>query len=63
MLSSARHKIASNRTMSDIALRALRTRAGRSILNVARIGRLSSDRAIREYAEDTWRVQPVRIKA
>ncbi|MBI1283547.1 MAG: glycogen/starch/alpha-glucan family phosphorylase [Thiobacillus sp.] len=34
-----------------------------SILNVARIGRFSSDRAIREYAEEIWRVQPVRIKA
>jgi len=34
-----------------------------TILNVARIGRFSSDRAIREYAEEIWRVQPVRIKA
>ena len=33
-----------------------------TILNVARIGRFSSDRAIREYAEEIWRVQPVRIK-
>jgi starch phosphorylase len=33
-----------------------------SILNVARIGRFSSDRAIREYAEDIWRVQPVSVK-
>jgi starch phosphorylase len=32
-----------------------------SILNVARIGRFSSDRAIREYAEEIWRVQPVSI--
>ena len=33
-----------------------------SILNVARISRFSSDRAIREYAKEIWRVQPVRIK-
>jgi len=33
-----------------------------SILNVARIGRFSSDRAIREYAGNIWRVQPVSVK-
>ena len=33
-----------------------------SILNVARIGRFSSDRAIREYAGTIWRVQPVSVK-
>jgi len=32
-----------------------------SILNVARIGRFSSDRAIREYAEDIWKVRPVSV--
>jgi starch phosphorylase len=32
-----------------------------SILNSARSGKFSSDRTIREYCEDIWRVQPVPI--
>ncbi len=30
-----------------------------SILNVARIGKFSSDRAIKEYCKDIWKVKPV----
>ena len=33
-----------------------------SILNVARSGKFSSDRTIREYAQDIWRVSRVPIR-
>ncbi|MCY7277591.1 MAG: glycogen/starch/alpha-glucan phosphorylase, partial [Phormidesmis sp. CAN_BIN44] len=33
-----------------------------SILNAARIGYFSSDRAIQDYSRDIWHVQPVPIQ-
>jgi starch phosphorylase len=34
----------------------------RSIYNVARIGKFSSDRSVKEYAENIWKVKPTPIK-
>lgn len=33
-----------------------------SVLNVARIGKFSSDRTIKEYCEDIWNVKPVEVE-
>ena len=45
--------------------RAYRDEAGwtrRSILNVAHMGKFSSDRTIRQYAEEVWRVAPMKVE-
>jgi len=34
----------------------------KSILNVARIGKFSSDRAIKEYVQKIWKIKPIKIK-
>lgn len=36
--------------------------AQKSILNVARIGKFSSDRSVHEYAKNIWKVKPVKLK-
>jgi starch phosphorylase len=33
-----------------------------SIVNVARMGRFSSDRTVREYATEIWQVKPVKVE-
>jgi starch phosphorylase len=45
----------------DLAYRAPHHWDRMSILNTARIGKFSSDRAIQEYADRIWQVQPVPI--
>ena len=32
-----------------------------SIVNAARMGKFSSDRAIREYMREIWNVEPLRV--
>lgn len=34
----------------------------KSILNVARVGKFSSDRSVQEYAKNIWKVKPVKVK-
>ena len=45
----------------DAAFRQKSHWAKMAILNTARMGKFSSDRAIREYARDIWRVEPVYV--
>ena len=45
----------------DAAFRDTARWAEMAILNTARVGRFSSDRTIREYAEHIWRLKPVPI--
>jgi starch phosphorylase len=33
-----------------------------SIMNVAHMGKFSSDRAIKEYADEIWNVKPLNVK-
>ncbi|MCX7826522.1 MAG: glycogen/starch/alpha-glucan family phosphorylase, partial [Verrucomicrobiae bacterium] len=44
-----------------IAWRDAKAWTRRSILTVARMGKFSSDRAVREYCEDIWKAQPVPV--
>jgi glycogen phosphorylase len=48
--------VASDQAATDYQQRS--TWSEKTILNVARIGRFSSDRTVREYAQDIWHIQP-----
>jgi starch phosphorylase len=45
----------------DIAYQDHPTWTQKSILNTARMGKFSSDRSIRDYCRDIWRVEPVEV--
>jgi starch phosphorylase len=46
----------------DAAYRAQETWTRMSILNVAHMGRFSSDRTIQAYAEEIWNAKPAPVK-
>jgi starch phosphorylase len=46
---------------ADIAYRDADGWSKKSILNVARMGKFSSDRAIREYCQGIWHVDPIEV--
>ena len=35
----------------------------RAVINVASVGRFSSDRTLHAYAKDIWNVSPIRLSA
>ncbi len=45
----------------DALYRKPRAWNAKAVLNVARSGRFSSDRTIREYARDIWHIEPVKV--